>query len=193
VASAVVAAPGWALWTVQGQRTGALVAPLATTLILAANAGLTWAAPSLKVRLVRALQRVVINPTVRLLLAVEVLPLGYALIETTGRRSGHPRRTPVGNGLVGDTFWIVAEHGSQANYVRNLTADPHVRVKLRHGVRLVWREGVAHVLEDDDPYQRQRTVCRWHPLRAFNAAVVRVMGADLVTIRVDLDAADQQS
>src|SRR5580704_4326915 len=143
VASTVVAAPGWALWAIQGDRPSALLPPVVTTLVLATNVGITWAVPSLKVRLVRVLQRFVINPIVRLLLAVEVLPLGYALIETTGRRSGHARRTPVGNGLLGDTFWIIAEHGTKANYVQNLIVDSHVRVKLRDGVRLVWRDGIA--------------------------------------------------
>jgi EmrB/QacA subfamily drug resistance transporter len=32
----------------------------------------------------------------------------FALPETTGRRTGLARRTPVGNGLDGDTFWLVA-------------------------------------------------------------------------------------
>jgi len=33
---------------------------------------------------------------------------------------------------------------------------------------------------------RQRALSRWHPLRALNAAVVRVMATDLLTVRVDL-------
>ena len=36
----------------------------------------------------------------------------------------------VTNGLVGDTFWLVAAHGAQADYVRNLQAQPRVRVKV---------------------------------------------------------------
>jgi hypothetical protein len=51
-----------------------------------------------------------------------------ALIETTGRRSGKSRVTPVTNGLDGDVFWIVTEHGHKANYVRNIEANPRVRV-----------------------------------------------------------------
>jgi hypothetical protein len=37
------------------------------------------------------------------------------MIETIGRRSGAPRVTPITNGLDGDVFWIVTEHGHQAN------------------------------------------------------------------------------
>jgi deazaflavin-dependent oxidoreductase (nitroreductase family) len=106
------------------------------------------------------------------------LPLpGIAILETTGRRSGLPRRTPVGKALDGDTLWIVAEHGRRAAYVRNIEADPRVRVKL--GRR--WRSGRARTLPDDDALARQRTMPR------ANALVVRLMGSDLLTVRVDLD------
>jgi F420H(2)-dependent quinone reductase len=37
------------------------------------------------------------------------------MLETIGRRSGQLRRTPIGDGLIGDTFWIVAEHGLSAD------------------------------------------------------------------------------
>jgi len=35
----------------------------------------------------------------------------------------------LGEGREGDSFWIVTEHGRQAGYVRNLQADPRVRLK----------------------------------------------------------------
>jgi hypothetical protein len=54
-------------------------------------------------------------------------------------------------------------------------------------LRPVWREGVANVLEADDPHARQRDLSRWHPLRALNAVFVRVLGSELLTIRIDLD------
>lgn len=190
VASLVVAAPGWLGWLLHG-RHGSLRSPALTTLILAAAAVLTWLNPPLKGRVVRLFQKYVLNPPVRNLLLLGVLPVGYALVETTGRISGKRRRTPVGNGLVGDTFWIVAEHGYSANYVRNLQADPMVRVKVRDGLRPVWRRGFAHVLEADEPHARQRELSRWHPLRALNAAFVRVMGSELLTIRIDLERLDR--
>jgi deazaflavin-dependent oxidoreductase (nitroreductase family) len=188
-ASAVLAAPGWVWWAVRRHHGGlsSLVSSLVqTSAILAANVVLTRLNPALKRRGVRLLQKYVINPPVRLLLTLGVLPLGYVLLETTGRVSRRVRRTPVGNGLVGDTLWIVAEHGHFANYVRNIESNPLVRVKVRSGLRSVWREGLARILDDDDPHARQRFLSRWHPLRVLNAAVVRVMGTDLVTVRIDL-------
>jgi deazaflavin-dependent oxidoreductase (nitroreductase family) len=130
-----------------------------------------------KRRLTTTLGTRIVNPVVRFLVERGIAPPSYAILETTGRRSGQPRRTPVGNGLDGDTIWIVAEHGRRAGYVRNIQADPHVRVKV--GGR--WREGVAHVMPDDDPRERQRTIGP-----RLNAAVVRAMGTDLLTVRVDL-------
>ena len=53
-----------------------------------------------------------------------VAPPGYALLETTGRKTGMARRTPVGDGWVGYQFWLVAEHGMKADYVRNIAAEP---------------------------------------------------------------------
>jgi hypothetical protein len=66
-----------------------------------------------------------------------------------------------------------------------------VRVKLRRGWRFTWVDGTAHLLPDDDPYARQRRISRWHPLRALNLAVVRIMGTNLLTIRIDLHTARQ--
>jgi hypothetical protein len=74
----------------------------------------------------------------------------------------------------------VAEHGRKASYVRNIEADPHVRVRI--GSR--WRAGVASVLDDDDWRERQRRLPN-----KVNSAMVRAVGTEHVTIRVDLDPA----
>ena len=134
--------------------------------------------PSHKARAVRTFQKYVLNPPVRGLFALGVVPPTHVLLETTGRRTGQPRQNPVGNGLDGDTLWIVAEHGRSANYVRNLEADPRVRVKI--GRR--WRRGTATVLPDDDPRARLDRIGR-----RLNGFMVRAVGTDLLTIRVDLE------
>jgi deazaflavin-dependent oxidoreductase (nitroreductase family) len=138
--------------------------------------------------LVTAFQTRLLNPPIRLLLSRGFVPRSYALLETTGRRSGLPRRTPVGNGLDGAVFWIVAEHGRSAGYIRNIGANPRVRVKVRDGfLGSGWRSGSAHVLEDDDPRERLRLVAGKNLGRRINAAAVRAMGSDLLTVRIDLD------
>ncbi len=131
-----------------------------------------------KSRLVRAIQVKLLNPPIRALAGRGLLP-GIALLETIGRRSGEPRRTPVSYGLERgtNTFWIVAEMGRKAAYVRNIRADPRVRVCVRGR----WRSGTAHVLEEDDPRARLRSISR------LNAASVRALGSELLVVRVDLD------
>ena len=83
---------------------------------------------SRKYRIITTLERGS-NHLTRWALRAGRAPAAFALLETTGRRTGQARQTPVGNGLDGDTFWLVASHGTQADYVRNLLAQPRVRVK----------------------------------------------------------------
>ena len=135
-----------------------------------------------KRRLSTALTRYVVNPIARPVIRLRLAP-GWAVLETIGRKSGLPRRNPVGDGLVGDTFWIVAEHGRRAGYVSNIEANP--RVRLFDGGRR--RRGTAHALPEHDSLERQRLLARGRPARRLNAALVRLVGTDLLTIRVDLD------
>ncbi len=102
------------------------------------------------------------------------------ILETIGRRSGEPRRVPVSRLLEGDTLWIVTEHGRKAAYVRNIEANPRVRV--RAGRR--WRTGTAQVVPDVDWRELQRRL----PSK-LSSATVRLMGTEHLVIRVDLDAA----
>jgi deazaflavin-dependent oxidoreductase (nitroreductase family) len=120
----------------------------------------------------------VVNPVVRRLAQRGLVGGAVALLETTGRRSGQPRVTPVGNGLRGDAFWVVTEHGWASAYVKNIQADPRVRVKV--GRR--WLPGTATILPDDDPAERMRVLGR-----GLNDATVRLVGTEHLVIRVDLD------
>jgi hypothetical protein len=106
---------------------------------------------SVKARLVKSFQKRILNPFVKALV----------------RRGA----------VEGDTFWLVAEFGRAAAYVKNIEADPRVRVCVRG----MWRTGRAILLPDDDTRVRQATLHR------LNAAAVRVAGTDLLTVRVDLD------
>ncbi|MFD3484727.1 nitroreductase/quinone reductase family protein [Streptomyces sp. NPDC058665] len=124
----------------------------------------------IKHRAVTTLQRRVANPLSRR------MP-GQVLLETTGRTSGQPRRTPVGGSRVGQEFWLVSEYGDKSQYVRNILADPRVRVRIKG----TWYAGTAHPVPEDDPRARLKT------LPKGNSAMVRLMGTNLLTVRVDLD------
>lgn len=142
-----------------------------------------------KYQVVSFVQQRLANPVVRSALDRGWRVPGYALLETTGRKSGQPRRTPVGDGLFDDVFWIVSEHGARAAYVRNIEADPRVRVRVRGH----WRSGTAVVMPEEDPRERQRRLGERRLSARFNAAAVRAFGTDLLTVRIDLDPASGHS
>ncbi|HEX2213394.1 MAG TPA: nitroreductase/quinone reductase family protein [Mycobacterium sp.] len=98
------------------------------------------------------------------------------LLETTGRKSGQPRRTPLGGSRIGDQFWFVSEFGERSQYIRNIKANPNVRVRLNGR----WHRGVAHLMPDDDARERLKS------LPQFNSMGVRTFGTNLLTVRVDL-------
>jgi deazaflavin-dependent oxidoreductase (nitroreductase family) len=178
----------WGLYAIQ-PGASILSAEIQTGLFLGLLL-LTICSRRAKVLVARTWQRYVLNPLMRLLLSIGLNPLGLAILETRGRVTGKTRRVPVGNGRRGDSFWIIAEHGTRAGYVHNITRDPHVRVRLRIGLRYRWVSGIATVCPDDDPLARQRQIIAWHPLRALNAIYVRVFGADLLTVHVRLNMAE---
>jgi deazaflavin-dependent oxidoreductase (nitroreductase family) len=132
------------------------------------------------------LQESVINPVERVAFALRLPPAGDALLETTGRHTRRRRVTPVCDGLEGKTFWIVAQEGRHADYVKNIEADPRVRVKssLSAGG---WRTGTAHILDDDDPSERLRILSRGSRWRSLCLKASATIGASPLTVRVDLD------
>jgi deazaflavin-dependent oxidoreductase (nitroreductase family) len=136
---------------------------------------------------VHPLQSRVVNPLVRLAFWLGLPDPGDALLETTGRRTGEPRLTPVCDGLDGNTFWLLAQRGRDADWVRNIEANPRVRVKPRSRRPTGWRSGTAHVVEDDDPGERQRILSRGNPWRRLCLSTSAAMATDPLTVRIDLD------
>ena len=68
-------------------------------------------ADDLRDRITNLFQKRVANPLMRR------VPI-QTLLETTGRKSGEPRRTPLGGSKVGNEFWFVSEFGENSQYVR---------------------------------------------------------------------------
>jgi deazaflavin-dependent oxidoreductase (nitroreductase family) len=133
----------------------------------------------------RALQKHVINPVMRSVLRAGLAPTAFALLETTGRRSGQPRQTPVGGHLEGRTYWLVAEHGADADYVKNLLANPRVRLKLRR----TWHLGAATLLPGDNGLARRRQLDhanKW--IGRADGLIFRAGASQPTTIRIDLES-----
>ncbi len=99
------------------------------------------------------------------------------LLETTGRITGAPRRTPIGGYLGGDAFWFVSMHGESSNYVRNIKANNIVRIRIHER----WRTGRAELVPDDDAHAHSVHLSR------MNRTANRALGTDLLTMRIDLD------
>jgi deazaflavin-dependent oxidoreductase (nitroreductase family) len=99
------------------------------------------------------------------------------VLETTGRKTGLPRRTPVGGRVINRQFWMVAGDGEAADYVRNIKSHSAVRLRIKGR----WRRGTAVLLPDDDAGSRLEQLPR------FNSAMVRALGTKPLTVRVDLE------
>lgn len=130
------------------------------------------------------MEKYVFNPVPRLLLRLGLAPRHFALLETTGCKSGQRRQTPIGGARFGQEFWLVSEHGTGCAYVRNLMGDPSVRVKVRR----TWHSGRATVMPDDDPMARHRRIAEangW--VGRADGVFFRKSASVPVSVRVDLD------
>ena len=99
------------------------------------------------------------------------------VLETTGRKSGLPRRTPVGGRIIDQQYWMVAGDGDTADYVRNIKVHNVIRLRIKGR----WRRGTAVLLPDDDADLRLTQLPR------FNSAMVRALGTKPLTVRIDLE------
>jgi deazaflavin-dependent oxidoreductase (nitroreductase family) len=120
-------------------------------------------------RLLRAWWRIA-NPPTRLLAGI--LPF-WVLIETTGNKTGRRRRIPLASGPTdGKGMWLIAVHGRQSGWVRNLEASPSVRLKHRGR----WHDATASVHPMDAvPLERFSAYARSGP---------RLIGRDPLLVRV---------
>jgi len=114
------------------------------------------------------------NPVARRLAGVAPW---WVVLETTGRRTGRTRLTPLARGPEADgALWLISVHGRRAAWVKNLAASPAVRVRLRGR----WLAGRASVV----PWDAGR-------VRSFNVYArmgPRTLGIDPVLVRVELSA-----
>ena len=123
----------------------------------------------------RKVQRYLVNLPAKAAVWTGLVP-GFVIVETIGRKTGEVRHNVVGMHMEGDTGWVIAEFGRHAGYVRNLEANPDVRVRVKGH----WRSARAHIRDDDDPQAR---LDAFH--RRSHEAAVRQFGTDLLTIRFE--------
>jgi len=78
----------------------------------------------------------------------------FLYLTTAGRRSGIQREIEIWFVEHAERFYVIAEHREDANWVRNIGADPHVRVTV--GGRQF--PGVARTVDDDREPELARAV-----------------------------------
>jgi deazaflavin-dependent oxidoreductase (nitroreductase family) len=71
-------------------------------------------------------------------------------IVTTGRRTGRRHEVEIWFGVLDDTMYLISGNGVDADWFRNLQADPVVTVKLDDELH----QGVARVVTDPDERER---------------------------------------
>ena len=54
----------------------------------------------------------------------------FLYLTTTGRRNGKPREIEVWFARVDGRYYLIAEHGARAQWVRNIRAESRVRVRV---------------------------------------------------------------
>ena len=109
----------------------------------------------IKRRFATGLAKYAFNPIVRTLSGSAIPVPGTVDPRDLGSAELRPPAPNAGDdGLDGDTFWIVAEHGRRAAYVLNIEANPRVRVADRPALA----SRAAAVLPDDDPQARLKAI-----------------------------------
>ena len=134
-----------------------------------------------KFKFERRMGRIVMNPVVAALDKVGVRSSLVVDMETTGRKSGEPRRVPLA-GRADDTgVWVISQHGRRAGWAHNIAADPDVRVRVDNQ----WRSGKATFEPYDDVRARARSFGGNGKIsQSATALTMRAMESDPISVRI---------
>ena len=79
-----------------------------------------------KFKFERRVGRAVVNPLVAALDKIGVRSQLVIELETTGAKSGQPRRVPLTGRADDKGVWLISQHGRRAGWAHNITAEPKV-------------------------------------------------------------------
>src|SRR6185312_12100316 len=122
----------------------------------------------------------VVNPLVAALDRRGIRSKLVVELETTGRKTGEPRRVPLTGTADADGVWVISQHGRRAGWAHNIEADPRVRVRVDGR----WRDGTAVLLPDDDVRARARSFAGGKVSAAATALAMRAMESDPISVRI---------
>jgi deazaflavin-dependent oxidoreductase (nitroreductase family) len=134
-----------------------------------------------KFKFERRVGRAVMNPVVAALDKIGVRSQLVIELETTGAKSGQPRRVPLTGRADGNSLWVISQHGRRAGWAHNIAADPNVRVRVNNQ----WRTGTATFEPDDDVRARARSFGGGGKLsQSATALTMRAMESDPISVRI---------
>jgi deazaflavin-dependent oxidoreductase (nitroreductase family) len=137
-----------------------------------------------KFKFERRVGRIVMNPVVAALDKIGVRPSTMVELETTGAKSGQPRRVPLTGRADDKGVWVISQHGRRAGWAHNITAEPKVRVRVDNQ----WRSGTATFVVDDDVRARARSFGGDGKLsQSATAMTMRAMESDPISVRITFD------
>ena len=132
----------------------------------------------------RRVGRAVMNPVVAALDKIGVRSQLVIELETTGAKSGQPRRVPLTGRADDKGLWVISQHGRRAGWAHNITVDPKVRVWVNDQ----WRTGTATFEPDDDVRARARSFGGDGKLsQSATALTMRAMESDPISVRITYD------
>ncbi|OBK73769.1 nitroreductase/quinone reductase family protein [Mycobacterium sp. 1274761.0] len=137
-----------------------------------------------KFKFERQVGRTIVNPLVAALDRIGIRAASVVELETTGAKTGQPRRVPL-TGRADDTgVWVISQHGKRAGWAHNIAANPKVRVRVNNQ----WRSGTAAFAPDDDVVARARSFGGRSKLSQSATAIgMRALQSDPISVRITFD------
>jgi deazaflavin-dependent oxidoreductase (nitroreductase family) len=127
-----------------------------------------------KFKFERQLGRTFMNPMVSALDRVGIRSAKVVELETTGRKSGAPRRVPLAATTDAKGVWVISQHGHRSGWAHNIEAEPGVRVRVNNQ----WRSATATFEPHDDVVARGRT------FGSATAVALKAMQSDPISVRL---------
>ncbi|MFI6040428.1 nitroreductase family deazaflavin-dependent oxidoreductase [Nocardia sp. NPDC051321] len=133
-----------------------------------------------KFRRERLIGRYLANPAVGLLDRLGIRSAFVSELETTGAKTGEPRRVPVTVAYDDEGAWLISQHGYRSGWARNIAVHPKVR--LRQGK--LWYTGTAAFVPDDDVSARSRSMARGRVPESAAEWVMKALESDAISVRI---------
>ena len=134
-----------------------------------------------KFKFERRVGRTVVNPLIAALDKLGIRSSSVVELETTGAKSGQPRRVPLTGHADDWVVWVISQHGRRAGWAHNIAADPKVRVRVNNE----WRTGTAAFVPHDEVIARARSFGGNGKIsQSATALGMRALQSDPISVRI---------